>query len=147
MQTKFSKFYRFLLLIICFLFYVACSESGKVSPKAVSGVLDLREWNFETDGNINLDGEWEFYWDEVLDLNQITERKACFESNDKVCRDNFLTDEIAYREPLIKYISKNKIKMFYANANPEFSMIAIFLLLFQRGYLLNVSYLGSMIRF
>jgi two-component system, NtrC family, sensor kinase len=96
MQTKFSKFYRFLLLIICFLFYVACSESGKVSSKAVSGVLDLREWNFETDGNVNLDGEWEFYWGEVLDLNQIAERKACFESIDKVCRDNYPTDEISY---------------------------------------------------
>jgi glycosyltransferase involved in cell wall biosynthesis len=29
----------------------------------------------------------------------------------------FITDEIAYREPLIKYISHNKLKMFYTNAN------------------------------
>lgn len=28
----------------------------------------------------------------------------------------FITDEIAYREPLKKYLSENKIKMFYANA-------------------------------
>jgi len=29
----------------------------------------------------------------------------------------FITDEIAYREPLKAYLSKNKIKMFYANAH------------------------------
>jgi PAS domain S-box-containing protein len=29
---------------------------------AVDGVLDLREWSFETDGPVRLDGEWEFAW-------------------------------------------------------------------------------------
>ena len=96
MQASITKFFGFLLLTICSFFFLTCSEGGKVSPKAMTGVLDLQGWDFERDGNFNLDGEWEFYWEEVLDLNQIAERKACYESKDKVCRDNFPTDEISY---------------------------------------------------
>jgi two-component system, NtrC family, sensor kinase len=53
-----------LLLLFCLSIY-RCSPSSKVPPKAVNGVLDLRDWDFEKDGIVNLDGEWEFYWKEV----------------------------------------------------------------------------------
>ncbi|TAL30727.1 MAG: response regulator [Spirochaetes bacterium] len=60
------------LLILCFLAALsgsACnpgsSKTGK--PMAVKGTIDLRGWNCERDGSINLDGEWEFYWDRVLE--------------------------------------------------------------------------------
>ena len=33
---------------------------------AVSGVLDLSNWNFAKDGVIDLNGEWEFYWQQLL---------------------------------------------------------------------------------
>lgn len=39
----------------------------KKPPLAVKGVLDLREWDFERDGILSLDGEWEFYWGEFLE--------------------------------------------------------------------------------
>jgi signal transduction histidine kinase len=43
----------------------SCAPSDKkIPPKAIKGVLDLRDWDFQKDGNINLDGEWEFYWKE-----------------------------------------------------------------------------------
>ena len=35
-------------------------------PVAEKGILDLRNWNFETDGILSLDGEWEFYWNKIL---------------------------------------------------------------------------------
>lgn len=35
-------------------------------PKATQGLLDLRGWNFQKDGPIRLDGDWEFYWDHLL---------------------------------------------------------------------------------
>jgi signal transduction histidine kinase len=60
----------FYLVMISFLFVGSCSPKGKTPPKAVKGVLDLRDWDFDpstgsgTDGTINLDGEWEFYWKE-----------------------------------------------------------------------------------
>ncbi|MBV7274514.1 response regulator [Clostridium sp. PL3] len=34
--------------------------------QAQNGVLDLSNWNFEKDGVISLDGNWEFYWNKLL---------------------------------------------------------------------------------
>ncbi len=67
MQNHITTLLRFLILIICLVNYVSCSSQGKVPPKAIKGVLDLREWSFDPlenseVGNIKLDGEWEFYW-------------------------------------------------------------------------------------
>ncbi len=36
------------------------------APIAKQGVLDLSNWNLEKDGNIKLDGQWEFYWKQLL---------------------------------------------------------------------------------
>jgi hypothetical protein len=74
---------QLLAVTIVSIFLVSCSPNAKTPPKAVKGVLDLREWNFTSTpitglkneeseeksivtalGNINLDGEWEFYWKE-----------------------------------------------------------------------------------
>jgi signal transduction histidine kinase len=43
------------------------NNNGKVPPKAVGGLIDLREWDFATDGPIALNGEWEFDWNVHLD--------------------------------------------------------------------------------
>lgn len=50
---------------ILFFFFWGC-QPGKENPKVIQGILDLRQWNFQTDGNISLDGDWEFYWNELL---------------------------------------------------------------------------------
>ena len=46
----------------------SCTQASlrKPVPKAVKGVIDLNQWNFEQDGPVPLDGEWEFYWNELL---------------------------------------------------------------------------------
>ncbi|HWR30894.1 MAG TPA: 7TM diverse intracellular signaling domain-containing protein, partial [Negativicutes bacterium] len=36
------------------------------SPRAVKGVMDLSEWDFSTGGTVPLNGEWEFYWNQLL---------------------------------------------------------------------------------
>ncbi len=59
-----------LAFFIClFLALIACGHKSPETkrPVAVKGVLDLRGWNFERDGSVNLDGEWEFYWDRLLE--------------------------------------------------------------------------------
>lgn len=38
------------------------AHSGKTQPAAVNGVLDLRQWDFEKDGPVIINGEWKFYW-------------------------------------------------------------------------------------
>jgi two-component system, NtrC family, sensor kinase len=62
----FQNIFRIILLLLFCLSIPGCSPSSKVPPKAVNGVLDLRDWDFEKDGIVNLDGEWEFYWGENL---------------------------------------------------------------------------------
>ncbi len=34
--------------------------------KAVKGIMDLEQWNIKADSVIQLNGEWEFYWDQLL---------------------------------------------------------------------------------
>ncbi len=42
----------------------ACGNCARqaVAPEAEKGSMDLREWDFERDGVVSLDGEWEFHW-------------------------------------------------------------------------------------
>jgi len=43
-----------------------CEWSRPRPPEAIQGVLDLRGWNFESDGPVDLTGEYEFYWQQHL---------------------------------------------------------------------------------
>jgi signal transduction histidine kinase len=75
-----------LKLAILTFFLLTCSNSKQIPPKAVKGVLDLRNWDFDppsgsgTDGVIKLDGEWEFFWQEfpVGDGLELPEEKKDF---------------------------------------------------------------------
>ncbi|SET17923.1 His Kinase A (phospho-acceptor) domain-containing protein [Natronincola peptidivorans] len=64
MSRKLIK--TFIILSICsFLFLSACTSSDLISmdsPKAIDGELDLTGWDWEKDGILSLDGQWEFYW-------------------------------------------------------------------------------------
>ncbi len=41
-------------------------------PEIEQGVLDLTDWNLATDGIVKLDGEWEFYWGQLLEHDEIS---------------------------------------------------------------------------
>jgi len=60
-------------LAIALLFLLnACSPSDPPSPpKATNGSLDLSNWNFQEEGPIELRGEWEFYWSQLLSPEQV----------------------------------------------------------------------------
>lgn len=56
-----------LSLILTAIFLLAgCSSSKAKSIQPERGVLNLDGWDFKKDGNIELDGEWEFYWSRLL---------------------------------------------------------------------------------
>jgi class 3 adenylate cyclase len=60
----------FILLasLICF---CSCKPSHqKQPPKAVKGVIDLRNWDFAKDGIVSLEGEWDFFFKEFLTSRQ-----------------------------------------------------------------------------
>ncbi|SEM78497.1 ATP-binding protein [Paenibacillus sp. OV219] len=57
----------FLLLVIPLLGLTSCSvESKQVEPVAKQGTIDLRSWQFETDGQVELSGQWAFYAGRLL---------------------------------------------------------------------------------
>ena len=56
-------------ITILLLLFVSLSNSfasKKNFPVAQKGVLDLSDWNFEEKGILNLDGEWEMYWQQFI---------------------------------------------------------------------------------
>lgn len=55
------------ILLFVFTFVMIGNSLTKAETIAKSGVLDLSNWNFESDGPLGLDGEWEFYWNSLLD--------------------------------------------------------------------------------
>jgi signal transduction histidine kinase len=54
------------LLIVIVFFFVTGLKDQENMPLAKKGVLDITNWNFQRDGPIKLDGEWEFYWNRLL---------------------------------------------------------------------------------
>jgi hypothetical protein len=55
-----------LLAFSCFALYISFSGLSQEMGKSANGVLDLREWDFNTAPEVLLDGEWKFYWNELL---------------------------------------------------------------------------------
>lgn len=70
-----------LLFSLVWLAACACSQSysGKVPPQASGGVLDLREWNFQKDGPVQLSGQWNFFWQKFADDIRPKDRPATIE--------------------------------------------------------------------
>lgn len=65
MFHTYHKFF-FYFSFICLLF-VFCQKSSTSQFFAQRGTLELSNWDFEKDGNIRLDGEWEFHWKKSFD--------------------------------------------------------------------------------
>lgn len=43
-----------------------CSLPAAQLPRADAGVLDLSDWDLAGEDSLNLDGEWSFYWNQLL---------------------------------------------------------------------------------
>lgn len=53
---------RFYCLVVVLFVVTGCQPKNQDMPSAKDGVLDLTNWNFEKEGLVKLNGEWEFYW-------------------------------------------------------------------------------------
>ncbi len=49
---------------------LAGGSGGSERPQAKEGVLDLRDWSFERDGPVRLNGEWDFRWERLLSADE-----------------------------------------------------------------------------
>ncbi len=55
-----------LLIILILLLTAGCLDVPKESPVVRRGVIDLRGWDFEKDGSVQLSGKWEYYHNHTL---------------------------------------------------------------------------------
>lgn len=59
-----------LILLALLLLLSGCSSGEKSNapaiPMAKNGLLDLRGWQFDKNGPVALNGQWEFYWEQLL---------------------------------------------------------------------------------
>ncbi|WP_160689741.1 ATP-binding protein [Clostridium sp. C2-6-12] len=61
----------FVIIVVIILFILAVifnvfNQTQKSHLSAKEGTLDLVNWDFKKDGVVSLDGEWEFYWNQLL---------------------------------------------------------------------------------
>lgn len=60
-----------MICAVC-LFLWGCENDTVQVPEAENGILDLSSWNFKENGAIQLNGEWEFYWNRLLEPEVFT---------------------------------------------------------------------------
>ncbi|MFT3934000.1 MAG: adenylate/guanylate cyclase domain-containing protein [Chitinophagaceae bacterium] len=56
----------FILIASTICFFSSCVNRVNPPPVARQGRMDLSSWDFQKDGNLPLDGQWEFYWQQLL---------------------------------------------------------------------------------
>ena len=67
----------FLFLFFVFFASIGLAQPSNYPPAVTQGVLDLSGWNIVSNGPVKLDGEWEFYWNQLLapgDFTPVTGR-------------------------------------------------------------------------
>ncbi len=70
---------RFIFFLFAFLFLNCNTKTiEKKNFIATKGVLNLEDWNFTRDGTVELVGEWEFYWNELIENSD--EQKTFFKN-------------------------------------------------------------------
>jgi hypothetical protein len=91
--------------------YVGWGDIDLIYGK-LSNFIDFNE-------NYGILGGWHGHFTAIINTDSFKNNFKTIPNYLELIIDNsktFITDEIAYREPLKRYISDNKIKMFYANA-------------------------------
>ncbi len=62
-----------LLLVVLF---CGCSAAQTIFPQAQQGRFDLRGWSFGDQGAVPLNGQWAFYWDQLLSPTHFSQNQA-----------------------------------------------------------------------
>ena len=69
---RYSLKYLIIILIVAMLFlFFNITGNFESHPKAKLGILDLTQLEFKNDV-VSLDGQWEFYWNQFLNPNEVT---------------------------------------------------------------------------
>jgi len=72
---KLVTYYRTILVVISILLFPACANSydntANIQPAVHNGAIALEHWSFVGQGPVELSGEWDFYWQQLLDPTQL----------------------------------------------------------------------------
>lgn len=63
------------LIFWMFFLFSSCSRKSAV-PSAVQGLMNLEKWDFVQFGNLELNGQWEFYYQQFLSSEDIAEGRG-----------------------------------------------------------------------
>lgn len=73
---------------ICFVLLVTCGRASaspfvhtmeqeiQKMPQAAQGIMDASKWDFEKNGILKLNGQWAFYWNELIDPDRFLQGQA-----------------------------------------------------------------------
>jgi 7TM diverse intracellular signalling len=64
------------LILLSLSILLRFSSNAQELTKPVDGVLDLRFWDFNNTPKIALEGDWNFYWNQLLDFKEAQKREA-----------------------------------------------------------------------
>ncbi len=60
-----------IIFFIFILLFINCDHKKTFyEPRAIDGILDLRNWDESSSQIISLDGDWEFYWNQLIEPSQ-----------------------------------------------------------------------------
>ena len=105
---------KILLIFILLITLTGCSKqssSAKI-PHATKGILNLTDWDFKKDGSVKLDGEWEFYWNELLspeDFESISKNKKNYQTMPSIWNKQKLDGKLLPRYGYATYRLKIKV--------------------------------------
>jgi len=90
----------FFILLLLFVFSIKVfSQEDNIEVN--KGVIDLRNYNFSENGSLKLNGEWEFYWNQLLTTEELQDSIA-----DKFCYVHepvYWNDFDFYGEKILSY--------------------------------------------
>jgi serine phosphatase RsbU (regulator of sigma subunit) len=61
--------------MIVILLFISCNKNHTQKPEIKKGIVDLSKWNFEKNGTFYLTGDWEFYWNNLLEPEDFRKNK------------------------------------------------------------------------
>lgn len=79
MRFKYRLIIALLIVVVGITFVnniINKNELKGKAPKVTKGIIDLTDWDFDKNGNVPLDGDWEFYNDKLLEPSDFSKANA-----------------------------------------------------------------------
>ncbi|OEF97085.1 sensor histidine kinase [Desulfuribacillus alkaliarsenatis] len=77
-KTYKSFIFKLSLLAIIFMLLIGCAQQSinERPPIAINGVIDLSNWDLDEYVRVNLEGTWEFYWEQLIEPSVFSETRS-----------------------------------------------------------------------